>query len=702
MTTKSKNPVSQSPQTADSPGLLISLYRSMLLSRAFDDEEIRLKKMSKAFFSISAAGHEAASLACAAVLRPGHDWLLPYYRDRPLCLHLGFSAYEQFLASVGSPDDPASGGRQMTSHYGHTRYNMPSQSSPTGTQFNHAVGIAESLRYQQHRGLAPKAGPPQVVYASSGEGATSQGEFWEAVNVAANRCLPVIFCIQDNEYAISVPREVATAGGDIGRCMSGVPGLKVISADGTRLAAALEGAREAANHARSAKGPVLLHFHCTRPYSHSLSDDHKAYRTAEELEAEDARDCLRLAREDLLEAGILTPEEADQMAAQAMAQVREASAKAMKARLPKREEVESHLFAPLPPKPRAIPRPDPGAEPLTVAQALNRALHEELANDERVVVFGEDVADVAREEALAVCKGKGGVFKITHGLQGRHGSDRVFSTLLSENSIIGRAVGMALSGLRPVAEIQFVDFLWYGYMHVRAEMASMRWRSAGHWTVPMVLRAPCGGYLRGGGVYHSQSAETLFLACPGLRVAYPSNAQDAYGLLKMAVRMDDPVIFLEHKHLYYQGYARSPLPKEEFLLPFGKAAIVRKGSDATIITWGALVQKSLEAAERLQKRRGIETEVIDLRTLQPLDMETVYASVRRTGRLLVAYEEPRTGGFGAELASRVADECFEWLDAPIARVAARDTWVAYAPVLEAAALPQVEDVEAALDKLVTY
>lgn len=684
---------------------LVALFRNMVLSRALDDEEILLKKRQQVYFQISSAGHEAVGVALGYYLRPAYDWFYPYYRDRALCLQLGMTPEEQLLSAVGAQDDPNSHGRAMPSHWGHVGLNIVSQSSPTGTQYNQAVGCAEGGRLIQARSIDLPCHPDEVVVVSSGEGATSEGEFWEAINVAANRSLPVLFLVEDNEYAISVPVEVTTAGGSISACFSAVPNLTIIRCDGTDLVETLQAAERAVAHLRQGKGPVLFHTKVTRPYSHSLSDDHAYYRTREELEREATSDCLRRTAEYLLAHEMTSLAELDDLRESVRQLVRDAATRALAAKKPNGKDVETHLYAANEQASRAASNsglPSSGSEAIAMGEAIRRTLLEEMRHDERIVVFGEDVADASREQILTECKGKGGVFKVTFGLQREHGGDRVFNTPLAEAMIVGRAIGMAVRGLRPVVEIQFFDYIWPAFMQIRNEAATMRWRSGGDFTAPIVIRTAVGGYIRGGAIYHSQTGESIFVACPGLKIAYPSNASDAMGLLRASIRMDDPVIFLEHKHLYFQGYNRSNDPGPDHVVPFGKAAVRRAGTDITLVTWGALVQKSLEAADRISRRLQVETEVIDLRTIVPWDREAVLSSVRKTGRLLVVHEEQRTGGFGAEICATVTEQCFEWLDAPVRRVASKDVWVGYSPSLEEAALPQVSDVEKALEAIAYY
>jgi 2-oxoisovalerate dehydrogenase E1 component len=677
---------------------LLRAYQIMLTARRLDDREVVLKRQNRIFFQISGAGHEAVQVAVAYHLRAGMDWVYPYYRDRALCLTLGVTAAEMLLQSVGAAADPASGGRQMPSHWGHKRWNIVSSSSPTGTQFLQAAGCAQASMW-----LDP--GSEDVTLVCAGDGTTSEGEFWESLNTACLGRLPLLYLIEDNGYAISVPIEEQTAGGKISRLVAGFPDLWIGEVDGTDFLASYDAAEEAVAWCRARKGPALLHAHVIRPYSHSLSDDERLYKTQQERNAEAKRDPVFRFPEYLIREGIADRHRLQLAGHEVEIEVQHATEQALKAAAPREDSALRYLYSERvdPTSEQFEKKPELSGEPRTMVDAINQTLAEEMRRNPRIVVFGEDVADCGREQNLHEVKGKGGVFKATQGLQREFGHARCFNTPLAEAAIVGRAIGMATRGFKPVAEIQFFDYIWPAMMQLRNELATMRWRSNDAFSCPAVVRVTIGGYLGGGAIYHSQSGEVEFTHIPGLRVVMPSNAIDACGLLRTALRADDPVLFLEHKKLYREPYNRGPHPGVDYTVPFGKARIVRPGEDLTIVTYGALVQKSMLAAAQLAKKNPSWTiEVMDLRTLAPYDWEAIVASVRRTNRVLIVHEDVLSFGYGAEIAARIANELFAELDAPVGRVAALDTWVAYNPSMEDVILPQVEDVAREAERLLRY
>ena len=690
---------------------LLEMYRLMLTSRLLDEREMSLKRQSKIFFQLSAAGHEAIQVAISRHVRPGSDWLYLYYRDRPFALAMGQSPFDHVLQAAAAEDDPASRGRQMPYHFSDPPLRMMSVSSPTGPQFLQAVGTAEGSHraklVPEIRRLIEEFDDDEVVIVCGGDGTTSEGEFWEALNTACNLKLPVVFVIEDNEYAISVPVEVQTAGGSISRLLTGFPNLHIVSCDGTDLIDSWERSREAVEYCRSGRGPALLHAHTVRLNSHSESDDDRLYCPAIERVERETRDPILRARTLLLDVGLADEAELDSIAEELKQEVSRAADEALEHPQPKPETAMRWLYSEeVDPTSSQFDTEDnprqEGDREQTMVDLLNACLRDEMEHDARVICFGQDVADASREGILEQVPGKGGVFKVTHGLQRRFGGGRVFNAPLAEANIVGRAIGMAVRGFKPVVEIQFFDYVWPAFQQIRNELATLRYRSGNAWSAPVVMRMPYGGYLRGGSIYHSQTGASIFAHTPGLHVILPSNARDANGLLRTAIRCDDPVIFLEHKHLYRQVHNKGTYPGDDFMIPFGKAKVVRPGSDMTVVACGALVKRSMDAAKVAWESDGIDVEVIDLRSINPFDMDRVGESVRKTNRVIVAHEDALSFGIGAEIAARIADELFPWLEGPVKRVGAKDVWVAYSPRLEAAILPQPEDVLRAIRELAGY
>jgi 2-oxoisovalerate dehydrogenase E1 component len=661
-----------------SPEELRSILRTMMTARRLDQKMLALLKQGKSFFHIGGSGHEAAQIAAAKAIVPGKDWSYPYYRDLSYMMGMGMDAAGIMTNFLARADDVNSGGRQMPQHYGMKSARVVSQSSPTGTQYLQAVGTAKGARLE---------GTDEVVYVSSGEGTTSQGDFHEAVNWASRAKLPVIFCVQDNKYAISVHLSQQT-GGSVYDMVAGYVNLDRVEVDGTNFFETYDAFRKAVARARRGDGPTVVVTDVVRLLAHSSSDDQTKYRGKEELERDRQRDPILRMKDALVAADMLTEEDFVRMEAEVLDEVNAATDATEEKPLPDPSTALRYLFSP---KDLGLryEHNTPAGNKTVIVDAINHALHEEMERNERMIVYGQDVQD-----------GKGGVFTATKGLSTKFGLNRCFNSPLAESSIVGTAVGLAVRGFKPVVEIQFGDYIWTAMMQIRNEVSSMRYRSNNDYSAPIVLRVPVGGYIHGG-LCHSQSIDGYFTHIPGLYVVYPSTAADAKGLLKTACRMDDPVMFLEHKGMYRQGYAASLEPDEEYLIPFGKASVRREGSDLTIVAWGAMVQKSLETARVLDKE-GISIEVIDLRTLVPLDMDSVLRSIAKTSKVLIAHEDNLTGGFGGEVAARIAADGFELLDAPVRRIAAKDCHVPYAWTLESEILPQDRDIIQAARELVAY
>jgi 2-oxoisovalerate dehydrogenase E1 component len=660
---------------------LLAVYKVMLTSRRVDEKILTLLKQGKIFFHIGGPGHEAIQVAAALALRPGHDWGYPYYRDLGFALQLGVTPEEVFMNAFHRAADPSTGGRQMPGHYGHQKLRIPTQSSVTGSQYLEAVGTAIG---------AVRERTDEVVYVSGGEGSTSEGEFHEAVNWASRESLPVIFCIQNNRYAISVPISEQTGAGSVSEMVSGYAGLNRYRVDGTDFGASYRAAAEAVARARRGEGPSLIDADVVRLLAHSSSDDQAKYRNKEELEAERKRDPVPKFGNYLVEEGILTGEDLQRIQEEVKQQVDHAAEYVEGLPLPDPSTVETYVYSPnLIVKRDGFVEPEHAGPRIVLVDAINHALAEELERNPKMLIYGEDVAG-----------SKGGVFTATKGLTAKFGKERVFNSPLAEASIVGTAIGLALRGFKPVVEIQFGDYIWPAMLQIRDELVMLRYRSNNTWSCPVVIRVPVGGYVHGGH-YHSQSIEGIFAHIPGIRLCFPSNAADAKGLLKTACREEDPVLFMEHKALYRQSFAASAEPDPNYLLPFGIAKIKREGTDISVITYGMMVQRSLEAAQKLEDG-GVSVEVIDLRTLNPLDTETMLKSVKKTGKVLIVHEDSLTAGFGAELAATIATEAFRYLDAPIQRIGAKDTPIPYAPPLEDAMLPGERNITAALEELANY
>jgi 2-oxoisovalerate dehydrogenase E1 component len=663
---------------------LLTILRKMVLAREIDDKALRLLKQGKTFFHIAASGHEAIQMAIGLSLNPKKDWLFPYYRDLGTVLNAGMTTEEFFLGCYAKANDPASGGRQLPTHWGMTRANLPSQSSPTGTQYLQAVGAALA---------SVKRGERNISYVSSGEGTTSQGEFHESVNWASREKLPVLFCVQNNKYAISVPvsNQSGGKGNSIAEMMAGYHSLLRMSIDGTDFFESYKKVQEAITYIKNGKGPALIEANVVRLQSHSSSDDQKKYRDPAEL-AEELKNCpIEKLFQAMKSEGMINDSEYEKIKEEVKVEVDEASDKAFNEPNPDPKNATKFLFDESGLRDSLeYEVKEPDGNKIVMVDAINHALHEEMERNKAMYIFGEDIADK-----------KGGVFTATKGLSTKFGDDRVFNSPLAEASILGVATGMSLTGLKPIVEVQFGDYIWPAFMQMKNETSSMRYRSNNAWSSPVVVRVAVGGYIHGG-LCHSQNIESIYAHVPGMFIAFPSNAADAKGLLKTACRINDPVLFCEHKGLYRQSYAITPEPDDDYLVPFGKAKVVKEGIDLTVVSYGVSLWDSVNAAKKLEEEEGYSIEVIDIRTIVPLDEESIFKSVKKTNKVIVIHEDTLTGGFGAEIASRIADNCFQYLDGPVKRIAAMDTHIPYSPILEDAVLPNKQKIYNGIKELLNY
>lgn len=660
------------------PQDLIEVYRKMLISRRLDEKMLNLLKQGKGFFHIGGSGHEAVQMAAATHMVSGKDWGLCYYRDMAFCLGMGLTAKDLLSAHLSRVTD-TSHGKQMPSHFNSKEKRIVSVNSAIGAQYLPGLGVAQGIQYLNH---------DEVVYISGGDGGTSQGSFFELLNWASRTKAPTVIVVQDNKYAISVPIAQQTSNGSISKTVRGFENLEIYEVDGTDYFHASAAFEAAVERARKGEGPSLIHAHVVRLLPHSSSDDQRKYRKADDLEYDLMHDPISQFEQRLLAARILTEADFVKIREEVKAQVEEDTQWVMAQAEPKPEDGMLHVYSDKDLK-LEYESSEPNGEPIVIVDAINHAIAEEMERDERIVVFGEDVGG-----------GKGGVFTATRGLSERFGDKRCYNSPLAEASILGTAVGLAVKGLKPVVEIQFGDYIWPGMQMLRNQIPTLRYRSHNQFSCPMVIRVPIGGYIHGG-LCHSQNIESFFAHIPGYKIVMPSNAADAKGMLKTAIRSDDPIMFLEHKFLYRQGFARRPEPNSDYLVEIGKAKVVREGSDITIVTYGALVQKALNAA-RTFENEGVSVEIIDLRTIVPLDSETILNSVAKTGRALVLYEDIEFCGFGAEIAAQIAEHSFIHLDAPVQRLAAKYAPIAFADPMEDFILPNDAKIQHAIRKLVNF
>ena len=652
--------------------VVLELYKKMLGVFCIEERLKILTRQGKVSFLASTRGHEKIQVGTVMLMRPRHDWFFPYYREKAIAYALGMPIRDIFLHMLSREGDPSSNGRNMPEHFSSRELNLVSQTACTGTQYLPAVGMAKALK---------KDGSDAIVYVSSGEGATSEGEFAEAVNWATREELPVLFVIQNNGYAISVPQNAQTTS-DVHRIAAGY-GLPSYHVDGTWYETLYQTLPPLIQRMREGGGPVLIEAQVVRLESHSSSDDQMKYRSQEEMARERARDPIMQTERYLLGHGIMAQTAMDQMRAEFQAEVNQAADEADAAPPPEVGRITTKIYSDRTPFFEQKAPIYVSEDTISMVEALNRGLREEMEHNPKIVMWGEDIADP-----------KGGVFGVTRGLTNMY-PDRVQNSPLAEASIVGVAGGMAVGGYKPIVEIQFADYSWPGFMQMRNEIPTLRWRSYGVWSNPMVVRMACGGRIKGG-PFHSQCVEAMYAHTPGWYIVFPSSAEDAKGLIKTAARCDDPVLFLEHKRLYRHISSKTREPNADYRIPFGKATIKREGNAATIVTWGATVYTALEVADEF------DLEVIDLRTIVPMDDELVFNSVKKTNRVLVLHEDAVTLGWGAEVVARIAANCFDDLDAPVLRLGAKDSFVASAVSIEDEVLPSVEDFRREVTRLLEY
>jgi 2-oxoisovalerate dehydrogenase E1 component len=657
---------------------LLEAYRCMVTSRRLDEKMLILLKQGKGFFHVGSSGHEAIQVAAAKAITAGKDWALPYYRDMAMSHGIGLTTRQLLSAHLSRVTD-TSYGKQMPSHFNSNELRIVSVSSAIGAQYLPSVGVAQACK---------RKGTDEVVLVSLGDGGTSQGSFFEMVNWASREKLPLIIIVQDNKYAISTPVTSQTSHGSISKTLAGFQHLEIIECDGTDYLNSMAAMQAAVKRARAGEGTTLVHAHTVRLLPHSSSDDHRKYRPDDEIESEKGYDPITRLADKLVEKGLASETELDIIREEVHKEIDSDTEWCLKQDQPKAEDGIRYMYSEME-LGLDYETSEPDGEPIVIVDAVNHALQEEMERDEKVIVFGQDVAG-----------GKGGVFTATRGLTEYFGSDRCYNSPLAETSVVGSACGLALHGFKPVIEIQFGDYIWPAMQQLRNQIPSLRFRSHNEFSAPMVIRIPIGGYIHGG-LCHSQNIESIMAHIPGFKIVMPSNAADAKGLLKTAIRSDDPILFLEHKGLYRQGFARSPEPNADYLVEIGKAKVLMQGNDLTIITYGALVQKCINLAKELAKN-DVSIEVIDIRSIVPLDSETILNSVKKTSKVLVAHEDLEFVGMGAEIAAQIADKAFHYLDAPVKRVAAKYSYIPYAPAMEDYVLPNDNDIRLAIEELIAF